>query len=159
MKKTYWVMMVVLVVSIAMNVWQCSHQPEAHREVTTDTLWRDTMIYAPVASETVRTDRVLFVTVPVTAWDTMHDSVTVPLPIEQRRYTDTLYTAWVSGYAPRLDSIRVREREVVTTITETVVKPLPRLTLGIQSGAGIGIFSRQPDIYVGVGGQWRLWPK
>ena len=159
MKKATWTTVAVLLVSIAMNVWQCIHQPQPHTDVRTDTVWQDTTIYTPTAAETISTEKVLFVTVPVTAWDTVHDSVRISLPVEQRRYDDSIYTAWVSGYEPRLDSITVRQRTITTTITETIVKQSPRLSLGIQCGAGIGTISRKPDIYVGVGAQWRMWPR
>ena len=33
------------------------------------------------------------------------------------------------------------------------------LTLGLQVGGGYGLINRQPDIYVGIGGQINLWPK
>lgn len=125
--------------------------------VVHDTIVRDTTIYQPQAADTIRLEKKLFVTVPVVARDTVRDSITLALPTEQRRYTDSLYTAWVSGVEPHLDSITIRQRTVVTTITKTVTHR-PRFALGIQSGAGIGIISRQPDIYLGVGIQYRLWP-
>ena len=59
----------------------------------------------------------------------------------------------------RLDSIRLYQPTIYETITKTIVKPVPRLSVGIQTGAGIGIFQHRPDIYVGIGAQWRLWPK
>ena len=77
----------------------------------------------------------------------------------QKRYEDTLYTAWVSGYEPALDSIDLRLPTVTETVTKTIVKPSPLFSVGIQMGAGGGIFSRQPDIYIGVGGQLNLWRK
>ena len=87
------------------------------------------------------------------------DSIEVPIPIVQKRYEDSLYTAWVSGFEPNLDSLRLHMPEVTTTITKTVYEPTPLLTLGVQVGGGYGIIHRQPDIYVGIGGQINLWPR
>lgn len=163
MKKLIWVLMAMLVVSIAINCWQCSRQPQESTVVERDTVWKDTTIYEPQAAETINTGRVVYIKVavpqPQTQRDTVHDSIEVPVPIVQKRYDDSLYTAWVSGFEPALDSINIHQREVLTTVTKTIVQPAPRLSVGVQAGAGFGIFSRQPDVYIGVGAQWRLWPK
>jgi hypothetical protein len=87
------------------------------------------------------------------------DSIDVPIPIVQKRYEDSLYTAWVSGFEPKLDSIRLYTPEIQTTVTKTVYEPTPLLTLGVQVGGGYGLIYRQPDIYVGIGGQINLWPR
>ena len=87
------------------------------------------------------------------------DSIDVPIPIVQKRYEDSLYTAWVSGFEPKLDSIRLYTPEIQTTVTKTVYEPTPLLTLGVQVGGGYGLIRRQPDIYVGIGGQINLWPR
>jgi hypothetical protein len=66
----------------------------------------------------------------------------------------------VSGYEPALDSIRLHQPEVVTTITRTIVKPAPRWSIGPAVGAGISITGqRQAGIFVGITAQYRLWPK
>ena len=46
----------------------------------------------------------------------VYDSVNVVVPITQKKYTDSTYTAWVSGYKPQLDSISVYHKATVTTI-------------------------------------------
>lgn len=87
------------------------------------------------------------------------DSIDVPIPIVQKRYEDSLYTAWVSGFQPKLDSIRLYTPEIMTTVTKTIYEPTPLLTLGVQVGGGYGLINHQPDIYVGIGGQINLWPR
>ena len=163
MKKIFWILLVVLCVSIALNVWQCSSQPESSVVVERDTVWKDTTIYEPVAAETIQTDRVVYIKVavpqPQTQRDTVHDSIEVPVPIYQKRYDDSLYTAWVSGFRPNLDSIRLYQPTITETITKTIVKPAPLITFGLQAGAGWGVFHRQPDVYIGFGGQVNLWRK
>lgn len=53
---------------------------------------------------------------------TMHDSVAVEVPITSKHYGSKDYDAWVSGFEPSLDSIKVyKETQYITeTITRTV---------------------------------------
>lgn len=83
------------------------------------------------------------------------DSFNVIIPISQMVYTDSLYTAYVSGYAARLDSIFVRSRTM--EITRTIRKKPPRFGIGIQAGYGITPKGFQP--YIGLGAQFNLWSK
>lgn len=164
MKKGFWIVVAVLAASIAMNVWFWTSEPKIETILKRDTVWRDTTIYEPQAAETVNTGRVVYIRVPIpgecdTLRDTIRDSIDVPVPIVQKRYDDSLYTAWVSGFEPTLDSINLRLPTITETVTKTVVKPSPLITVGIQAGGGYGVFSRQPDIYIGVGGQINFWRK
>ena len=164
MKKGFWIVVAVLAASIAMNVWFWTSEPETETILKRDTVWRDTAIYEPQPAETVNTGRVVYIRVPMpgerdTLRDTIRDSIDVPVPIVQKRYDDSLYTAWVSGFEPNLDSLRLHMPEVTTTITKTVREPTPLLTLGVQMGGGYGLIHRQPDIYVGIGWQINLWPR
>ena len=163
MKKAFWIIAVVLCVSIALNVWQCSSQPKPSVVVERDTVWKDTTIYQPQPAETIDIGKTVYIKVavpqPQTQRDTVHDSIEVPIHIIQKRYDDSLYTAWVSGFRPNLDSIRLYQPMVTETVTKTIVKPATLITFGIQAGGGVGIFSRQPDVYIGFGGQVNLWRK
>lgn len=81
------------------------------------------------------------------------DSANVRLPISQRVYKDSNYTAWVSGYKPSLDSIHAYNKMVYTTrtIERTVTKPPNRWGIGINAGYGYGINSKLFEPYIGVG--------
>ena len=81
------------------------------------------------------------------------DSVDVTLPITQRTYRDSNYTAWVSGYKPSLDSIHTYNKMVYTTrtIERTVTKPPRKWGIGISVGYGYGINSKLFEPYIGVG--------
>lgn len=156
--------MAAILLSVMVNVFLIKlHNEQPSVVVEHDTIWKDTIIREPVAAETIRTGRVVYIKVavphPQTQHDTIHDSIEVPIPIVQKRYDDSLYTAWVSGFEPSLDSIDLRLPTITETITKTIVKPAPLITFGIQAGTGYGIINRQPDFYLGVGGQINLWRK
>ena len=163
MKQAFGIILALLLISIGVNVWQWRSQPEASVVVEHDTIWKDTVIREPMPAETIQTGRVVYIKVavpqPQTQHDTIRDSIEVSVPIIQKRYDDSLYTAWVSGFEPSLDSIDLRLPTITETITKTIVKRSPLFSIGIQTGAGFGIISRQPDIYIGVGAQLNLWRK
>ena len=163
MRGCWWALVGLIALSFITNIYLLSRpEPEPTVVIERDTVWNDTTIYKPVPAETVDIGKTVYLRIPYpvpSGRDTIHDSIDVPIPIIQKRYDDSLYTAWVSGFEPNLDSINLRLPTITETITKTIVKPAPRLSLGIQGGAGVGVFSRQPDIYLGVGAQWRLWPK
>jgi hypothetical protein len=171
MKKAFLILCLLLAVSLAVNVWLATREATTETTIERDTMWRDSMIYLPQPAETIPTDRVVYIRIPspcdsVTVPEPVEghgaaggDSIDVPIPISQKRYDDSLYTAWVSGYEPALDSIRLHLPEVTTTITQTVVKPSPLISFGIQAGAGYGFINHRPDIFVGFGGQLNLWRK
>ena len=59
------------------------------------------------------------------------------IPITQKQYSDSTYTAWVSGYMPSLDSISIYPRREITTITNTIRKKPKRWGIGVNAGYGI----------------------
>lgn len=87
---------------------------------------------------------------------TQHDTVEVMVPMEQKHYSDSLYDAYVSGYKPSLDSLRIYQTTKVVTITEIVKVPeKKRWGIGVQAGMGVqyGTIHKQMDVgpYIGVG--------
>lgn len=80
------------------------------------------------------------------------DSADVDIPITQKRYSDSTYTAWVSGYEAKLDSIRVYSRKEVITINKIIKEPPNRFVVSLNIGYGLtpqkGL---QPYIGIGVG--------
>ena len=93
------------------------------------------------------------------------DTVWATVPRTQKRYEDSTYTAWVSGYEARLDSIHVYRRTVTRTVAvpETELKGGARNWLherfgaGIVGGAGYGLMTKKADVFVGVGGWIRIF--
>lgn len=86
-----------------------------------------------------------------------NDTVWATVPRTQKRYEDSTYTAWVSGYEPRLDSIEVYQKTV--TIVKRVERRVKnrRFNVGLTGGFGYGVFTRKPDVWVGVGCTWRIF--
>ena len=179
------VILALFLLSVATNVWLIKRgqvEPEPQVVIEHDTLWRDTTITKPVAADSTKTGEIVYIRIPypsgcqsdVRGQDpgsdlpghcpltspTAPDSIEVPIPIEQKRYEDSLYTAWVSGFRPALDSIRLHQPEIITTITETIVKKAPRFSVGLSVGPGVSIDNNHHiGIYVGFTAQYRLWPK
>lgn len=91
-----------------------------------------------------------------TVMDDEGDSVRVVVPISQMVYEGEDYKAYVSGFEARLDSIFVDRRTV--TISKSVCRKPPRVSVGIVGGVGYGVVHRQMDCFVGVGVSWRLFP-
>lgn len=157
MKKAVFILAVALIISLVCNYRQCTNDAPTADTITverTDTVYHTTVDTMPV----VKYERVTeYVTIPCPgdAADTA-----VVLPVVQRTFTDdSTYTAYVSGVQyncfPRLDSITVQQRYIYHEIERNItVEQKRRLRLGVQAGAGIGVFSRKPDIYIGIGLQW-----
>ena len=82
------------------------------------------------------------------------DTVYVHLPVEQKHYSAPEYDAWVSGFRPSLDSLKLHTQSA--RITNTI--PLPvhpkskRWGIGIQVGYGMTTAPR-PEFhpYIGIG--------
>lgn len=120
------------------------------RTVTDTILERDTIISVP---DTVyRTVALGEKTVKVVVHDTLckRDTVTISLPFVQKQYKDSSYSAWISGYEPSLDSIRVFPK--TTIIRESKVVRQKDRRWGVFGGIGIGVIDRiTPCVGVGIG--------
>ena len=134
-----------------------AEKPETASTVTvTDTI----PYYKPVAKDSlvIRYETVQLPAVRDTVRDSLiykdtlvHDSLNVILPITQKKYEDSTYTAWVSGFRPNLDSINIYRKTVYKTITE---KPV-RWGIGLVGGYGYGTKGTTP--FIGVGIYYRLF--
>ena len=72
----------------------------------------------------------------------------VMIPITQKEYKDSDYTAYVSGYRARLDSIKV----ISKVVTKDVVVPkFRKWNIGLTGGYGYGFRSKQFEPFVGIG--------
>lgn len=85
------------------------------------------------------------------------DSIAVEIPITQKVYEDSTYTAYVSGYKPSLDSIMVYPQKEVQTITNKV-DDKSRWSLSVSVGYGLTL-TKQPTFapYIGIGISYNLY--
>lgn len=89
--------------------------------------------------------------------ENIQDSVKVVIPITQKRYEDSTYTAYVSGYMPSLDSILVYPKREVTIITNRASSN-KRWGIGIQAGYGVQLKGTPQFVpYIGVGITYNLF--
>ena len=122
-------------------------------EVVSDTIFKVVKVDRPIVREsTIVKYKVVQLPIAndtICVSDTIKDSVFVQVPIEQKVYSDSNYTAWVSGYHPRLDSISITHTEVSHKLVNNNSEGSKRLYLGIQVGYGITPRGMQP--YLGLG--------
>lgn len=135
-------------------------------EVVTDTIFKVVKVDRPIVREsTIVKYKVVRLPIAkdticvssrkcISVSDTIKDSVFVEVPIEQKVYSDSNYTAWVSGYHPRLDSISITQKEISFHKLVNNSKGSKRLYLGIQVGYGITPRGMQP--YLGIGVSYRF---
>ena len=122
--------------------------PEVIQVIKRDTL----RLNSPILREI---HKVTHDTIKIVLNDTIVRRDTIYLEREQRVYSDDEYTAFVSGYAPRLDSIFVYPKTIYETRFATQ-NEWRRITFGLQVGVGgvIPLFSSSdPSLgaYIGVG--------
>ncbi len=119
----------------------------------TDTIVvRDTLrlpVPAPKSTVIIRTDTVRLLS------PEHPDSVSVTLPVSQVHYSDSVAEAWISGFRPRLDSLRIFP--VSRTITHTIDHSLTtaqsktsRWHIGVTAGATATSSGISPGISVGI---------
>lgn len=146
------------IIAFIAGLWLCLLITRCTNKAATEPTLRDTIVdtitvVKPIAKDSVVTrykwvnvERVKDTTIVNEVSEVVFDTVQVRLPIESKHYTAESYDAWVSGYEPQLDSIKVYSREV---------KPKQsRWSVGLQGGVGITPKGVQP--YVGIGIGYRL---
>ena len=142
--------LIALIVLFALSLlWRnCAPKVEVVRDTIVDTITIEKPIVREsivIAKEIVR----LPVVKEINMVDTIIDSVKVEIPITQKVYSDTNYTAWVSGFHPQLDSIKLVNRLVNNSSYSFKSVKSQRLVFGLSAGYGITPKGFQP--YLGVG--------
>ena len=143
------------IVAFVLGLWLCLLITRCTNKAATEQPIRDTIVdtikvIKPVAVDSVVTrykwvnvERVKDTTIVNEVSEVVFDTIRIRLPIESKHYTAESYDAWVSGYEPCLDSIKVYSREI---------KPKQsRWSVGLQGGLGITPRGVQPYIGIGIG--------
>lgn len=148
------VMLIALQVGLLIWTFRLGTRMQTKETVTVcDTVtYVDTVkYYQPIPKDSVvlcyRTVRLPAVSVD-TVGATVRDTVSVILPVTQKMYQDSAYTAWVSGYDVSLDSLKLAMRHDVVTVTK--YKSPSRWNLGVSAGCGITPKGAQPFIGIGI---------
>ena len=148
------------IIAFICGLWLCLLITRCTNKAATEPPQRDTIVdtitvVTPVAVDSVVTrykwvnvERVKDTTIVNEVSEVVFDTIRVRLPIESKHYSTTNYDAWVSGYEPCLDSIKVYNREVI------VKQKHSRWSVGMQGGLGITPKGVQP--YVGIGVAYKL---
>ena len=154
--------MIVFLASLFMNVVHFASRQQKTRD-TTRTTYVDTIpFYKPIPKDSfvIRyvTERLPTVSKFPKSVKNFHesvseDSVDVIVPITKKVYKDSLYTAYVSGYNPKLDSLVLHSQHEVVTINDCYPRSRKkRWSVGVQIGYGIALRG-VPEFtpYIGVG--------
>ena len=99
--------------------------------------------------------------VPSLIYKTVHDSIFVSkdtiLAREHKEYSDTMYTAWVSGIDASLDSIDVYKKTIymcdtISRWNEIYIREKPkRWHFGFNAGYGYNFSGKKIAPYIGLG--------
>lgn len=105
----------------------------------------------------ILTDTVFLRDIATVDYTIQHDTVIVRLPVTQKVYSDSDYTAYASGIDPSLDSIRICHvnKTITGNTVITVKQPPKRWSISLQAGMGTNAKTVQP--YVGIGIGYALW--
>ena len=162
MKREYWFsLMFAFIVLIGVMTYDFHLTHKLIKQTKTEILEvRDT--FEKISHDTIFVDRPIAYKVKEIKHDTVritdvkHDSVDVILPVIQKEYRDSTYSAWVSGYQDvNLDSIQVYQKNIFTEINNTkYVTKYKNKPFGFSVGLG-GIYSPvsnkiEPGVFLGI---------
>nr|DAZ47690.1 MAG TPA: DNA-directed RNA polymerase subunit beta [Caudoviricetes sp.] len=167
MKKWYYLAIVLLIIASFVAGLMVGRNGEKGVEYDTKVEYVTKKAYKPVATDSslVRYDTVwlerrgtgnISISGNIPRREESKDTVTnvemlpqpTVIPITQKVYKDTDYTAYVSGFNAKLDSIEVRTK--VITYTKTVTK-FRTWNIGLTGGYGYGFRSKQFEPFIGIG--------
>ena len=147
---------IVVLIFVFMQGWLASkrhYEGDTYTKTVIDTV-RVTVYDTVRVTQPFPKDSIIirYETIPVFVADTITDTIFYDLPIEQKVYGDSVYTAWISGFHPNLDSIYIRRRTEYQTIykTNTIYKKTKRWGVGLQAGYGYSHNEFNPYIGIGV---------
>lgn len=150
MKKSNFTLYIILLIIIGVLLYllmrKNNNKADLNPIIHTDTIIiNKTDTIKVLKPEYIKETRIILDTVYI------KDTLVVTVPITQKYYRGEDYEAYVSGYKPKLDSIRVFKHTEVVTITNTekvYIKP-NKWGIGAQIGYGWNGIKFAP--YIGIG--------
>lgn len=174
MKKIVIILVMLLAISAALNIIYIrarvsggaveQARPDTVRLVDTlrfvrpvpvhDTIVRYVRVTAPIAPQpTDNAARGVAATDTMRSITVIADTAAVIIPITSRTYSTHEFTATVSGYLPRLDSITIHAQRTIITQPAPAAKKKP-WSIGIAAGIGAGRGGITP--FIGITLQYSL---
>lgn len=148
MKKISSILLIILTITVVILLFKACNKPQPQIEIKTvkDTVYYTINTYTP---------KYFLKEIPVRTVDTLivtnTDTIKVEIPITQKVYQDSAYTAYISGYKPSLDSINIVNKERVITQEKVIKEPVKGWQIYPAINIGYGLIHNQFDINVGVG--------
>ena len=163
MKKIIYIIIFLLLISIIFNIiYYNKYNNILYNKNNIDSIVRvdtfidvDTVYYPKPVPKIVR----IVDTMYIDKDSIQQEGDSILLPREEKTYTDdSTYNVRISGFQPILEDITVYPRTMYITKEKTLeIEKKQRWNIGLQVGSGYGIFTKQPDVYVGIGIQYNLW--
>lgn len=160
------VIVLVVGITIGLCVNWCDRKP-----VETIMVERDTIVTHDTIADVAPTPKDSVVTRWVTRWlhkpvgssdtlmvwlhDTIHhfadtsNMIAVEVPITSKHYGSDTYDAWVSGFEPSLDSIKVYQKTQLITERVTISKPPNRWELDAVAGIDYNVTTQRYTPHIG----------
>lgn len=162
MKREYWFsLMFAFIVLIGLMTYDFYLTHKLIKQTRTEIVEvRDTI--KKISYDTIFVDRPIAYKVKEIKHDTVritdvkHDSVDVILPVIQKEYRDSTYSAWVSGYQDvNLDSIEIYQKNIFTEINNTkYATKYKNRPFGFSIGLGITYSpvsnKIEPGVFLGI---------
>ena len=162
MKREYWFsLMFAFIVLIGLMTYDFYLTHKLIKQTRTEIVEvRDTLVKTRVDS--IFVDRPIAYKVKEIKHDTVritdvkHESVDVILPVIQKEYRDSTYSAWVSGYQDvNLDSIEIYQKNIFTEINNTkYVTKYKNRPFGFSIGLGVTYSpvsnKIEPGVFLGI---------
>lgn len=161
MKNILYIIIISIILSILFNLIYIKYNNIYNKNNNIDSIVRvdsfiqvDTLYYPKPYPVKVEVRDTIYI--PIDSIKTEGDSIL--LPRESKTYEDSTYRAVVSGYNPSLDTLMVFPKTIyISTEKVREIEKKDRFNIGLQVGSGYGIFTKSPDVYVGIGVQFNLW--
>lgn len=162
------------IMSFIVNIYQVYCNKRLKEIYTGDVCWTEQSDTTPKLKDSVRTKvvSVPYVVVsgnkvrPSPGSDTVYinkneGDTSVTIQLSQKIYEDSNYTAYVSGFKPKLDSIRIRHptfvmRQIPNEPPDPKTHKTKKIFLGAFGGLGYGLSSNKFEPFLGVGLTYKL---